>query len=64
MSKIELLEKCKEMGITKCNSKNKPQLIELINSTQLTPDISNICVETTVKNNEIILPISELPAAA
>ena len=32
MSKIDLLEKCKELGITKCSSKNKPQLIELINS--------------------------------
>jgi DNA (cytosine-5)-methyltransferase 1 len=31
MSKLELLEKCKELGITKCNSKNKSQLIELIN---------------------------------
>ena len=30
MSKIELLEKCKELGITKCSSKNKTQLIELI----------------------------------
>ena len=33
MSKIDLLEKCKELGITKCSSKNKSQLIELINST-------------------------------
>jgi DNA (cytosine-5)-methyltransferase 1 len=32
MSKIDLLEKCKELGIIKCNSKNKSQLIELINS--------------------------------
>lgn len=31
MSKLELLEKCKELGITKCSSKNKSQLIELIN---------------------------------
>mgnify|MGYP006088177813 CR=1 FL=1 len=60
MSKLELLEKCKELGITKCSSKNKSQLLEVIHSKQLTPDISNICVETTVKNNEIILPISEL----
>ena len=34
MSKLELLEKCKELGITKCSSKNKSQLIELINSKQ------------------------------
>ena len=32
MSKLELLEKCKEFGITKCSSKNKTQLMELINS--------------------------------
>jgi DNA (cytosine-5)-methyltransferase 1 len=63
MSKLELLEKCIELGITKCGSKNKSQLIELIHSKQLTPDISNICVETNVKNNEIILPISELHVA-
>lgn len=31
MSKLELLERCKAMGITKCSSKNKSQLIELIN---------------------------------
>jgi DNA-cytosine methyltransferase len=31
MSKLELLEKCKELGITTCSSKNKSQLIELIN---------------------------------
>ena len=34
MSKLELLEKCKELGVTNCNSKNKSQLIELINSKQ------------------------------
>jgi len=34
MNKIELLEKCKELGITKCSSKNKSQLIKLINSKQ------------------------------
>ena len=32
MSKNDLLEKCKELGITKCCSKTKPQLIELVNS--------------------------------
>ena len=32
MSKIELLEKCKELGFTKCKSKNKEELIELIKS--------------------------------
>jgi DNA (cytosine-5)-methyltransferase 1 len=32
MSKLELLEKCKELSITKCSSKNKGELIDLINS--------------------------------
>ena len=40
MSRIYLLEKCKELGITKCSSKNKPQLIELINSKNKTEPIS------------------------
>ena len=31
MSKQELLIKCEELGITKCKSKNKNELIELIN---------------------------------
>ena len=30
MSKNELLGMCKELGITKCSSKNKSQLIQLI----------------------------------
>lgn len=35
ITKLELLEKCKELGITKCSSKNKSQLIDLINSKQI-----------------------------
>jgi len=35
MNKIELLHKCKELGITKCNSKNKSQLMELIRIKEL-----------------------------
>ena len=31
LSKTELLEKCQELGITKCKSKNKSELIKLIN---------------------------------
>jgi DNA (cytosine-5)-methyltransferase 1 len=34
MNKLELLEKCQELSITKCSSKNKSQLIKLINSKQ------------------------------
>jgi len=32
LSKRELLEKCEELGITKCKSKNKGELIQLINN--------------------------------
>ena len=32
MSKLELLEKCKELGIKMCSSKNKCELVDLINS--------------------------------
>jgi site-specific DNA-methyltransferase (adenine-specific) len=38
LSKPELLKKCEELGIAKCKSKNKGELIELINS------------KTTIKN--------------
>ena len=36
LSKRELLEKCEEFGIKKCKSKNKGELIELINQKQPT----------------------------
>ena len=32
--KQELLEKCEKLGISKCSSKNKNELIQLINSKQ------------------------------
>jgi DNA (cytosine-5)-methyltransferase 1 len=44
MNKQELFEKCKELGITKCKSKNKSQLIDLINN--YTNDTIN-----TINNN-------------
>jgi hypothetical protein len=34
LSKTELLAKCEELGITKCKSKNKGELIDLINKKQ------------------------------
>jgi len=36
LSKTELLEKCEELGIKKCKSKNKSELIELINQKHTT----------------------------
>lgn len=38
LSKSELLIKCGEIGITKCKSKNKSELIQLINSKLPNPD--------------------------
>ena len=32
LSKIKLLEKCKELGINKCKSKKKCEIIELIHN--------------------------------
>jgi DNA (cytosine-5)-methyltransferase 1 len=61
MSKLELLEKCKELGITKCSSKNKSQLIELIHSKQKITDcglkseveINNIYQPQNISSNDI-----------
>ena len=35
LSKPELLAKCEELGINKCKSKNKGELIKLINQKQI-----------------------------
>ena len=53
MSKLELLDKCKELGITKCSSKNKSQLIELINSKNKLQDVT-IEQPKLVLSNELI----------
>jgi DNA (cytosine-5)-methyltransferase 1 len=41
LTKLELLTKCKELGITKCSSKNKSELIDLIKNKTTNP-INNI----------------------
>ena len=51
MSKLELLEKCKEFGIIKYSSKNKSQLIKLINSKQ---HILKNNLKIKIKTNTII----------
>lgn len=56
MSKSQLLEKCKELGITKCISKNKSQLIELINS-KSTPLNNSIDISDNSSTN---LPVTSL----
>jgi hypothetical protein len=50
LSKTELLAKCEEIGITKCKSKNKGELIEIIKSKQ------NI----SLPQKEIIVEVNDL----
>jgi hypothetical protein len=50
LSKLDLLSKCKELGFSKCKSKNKNELIELINSKKQ----EQIIEEVTFENNNII----------
>ena len=52
LSKIELLEKCKEIGITKYKSKNKNELILLINSINIKKSLSSVNKYTSF-NKEI-----------
>lgn len=57
MNKFELLEKCKELGITKCSSKNKSQLITLINGKNKVIEESTVVlsnVETPPQSTPII----------
>ncbi len=50
ISKLELLKKCKDLGIIKCNSKNKSQLIKLIND-----------ITKSVEEPNIVLSNKEIP---
>ena len=53
LSKQELLVKCEELGITKCKSKNKGDLIDLINSKQPKKK-----VELIIEDNDIIQDVN------
>jgi DNA (cytosine-5)-methyltransferase 1 len=48
LTKAQLLEKCKELGITKCSSKTKPQLIELIHNKNVVINESEVIEVTEV----------------
>ena len=48
-SKIELLNKCNELNIKNCKSKNKSQLIELINKNLI---LTNDNIEIAIKNKD------------
>jgi len=52
-SKAELLAKCEELGITKCKSKNKSELINLINSNSKTTQIKENITYSQETNNVI-----------
>lgn len=57
LSKEELLEKCKELGILRCKSKNKSELIELINKKINSKKISKKFI---IEDDENIIINSEL----
>jgi DNA (cytosine-5)-methyltransferase 1 len=54
LSKAELLTKCEEIGLTKCKSKNKVELINLINKTQNTKHIPPKSIEFIIEDDEVI----------
>ena len=57
LSRIDLLAKCEELGITKCKSKNKDKLIELINTketTQITQPTETIQLKQNIEDNESV----------
>jgi len=57
LSKKELLVKCQKLGITKCKSKNKAILIELIN--KITTKKNDICIKNDEEELIIISNISK-----
>ena len=54
MSKLELLEKCKELGIKKYKTKKKDELIDLINNHNL---------KKKLKKDKTIIFVGKLNAA-
>jgi DNA (cytosine-5)-methyltransferase 1 len=63
LSKSELLAKCEELGITKCKSKNKTELIDLINKKQNTQLVSvKEPIEFIIEDSEeIIIEPTNIP---
>jgi DNA (cytosine-5)-methyltransferase 1 len=60
MNKLELIDKCKELGITKFSSKNKSQLLELLTFKQLIHNISNNDINASVENNKMTLQTDDV----
>ena len=53
LKKIELLEKCEELGITKCKSKNKGELITLIQNKQVEKNNDEIIIKEDVQESVV-----------
>jgi len=58
MSKTALLEKCAELGITKCKSKNRTQLIELINTATKKP-LTSSTEDASIEEENVILTVAD-----
>ena len=58
LSKIELLAKCEELGIQKCKSKNKNELIELINNYK-TPTKGKLIIEDDEEEKNEVLNVTQ-----
>jgi len=56
LSKLELLQKCEDLKITKCKSKTKSKLIELIeakNATSVKIENDDIKIEVKIENDDV-----------
>jgi hypothetical protein len=63
LSKPNLLEKCQELGIKKCKSKSKSQLIDLIKSKTQNEDnceIKNENKQLSIENDELLVILKDL----
>lgn len=63
LSKTELLDKCEELGIKKCKSKNKSELIELINQKHASQTKSLKKIEFIIEDddNQVDTPAKSTP---
>jgi DNA (cytosine-5)-methyltransferase 1 len=55
LTKLELLAKCEELGITKCKSKNKGELINIINSKKKQKKQKKPEIEIVIENDDDII---------
>jgi site-specific DNA-methyltransferase (adenine-specific) len=60
LSKTELLEKCNQLGITKCKSKNKSDLIDLINSKNTNNEVKTKNEIVDTDSNQVLSSSTKL----